>query len=115
MVAVKGNLFAGTMRRVKDVTPLRDRMARRVAHLAALPRPPRPTTDAQRALLDAIGALTAKLGRGPSTVELAAFTGLTRSGVRSTMRRLERDGLVADIPKQVRSGRWGITDKGRRL
>lgn len=114
MVAIKGNLFLGTATRVKAerrAERQRDRMARRVARVAALPRP---LSDERRALLDAIGVLTAQLGRGPSTLELAAFTGLSRGAVRGTMARLERDGMVADIPKQVRSGRWAMTDAGRR-
>lgn len=107
MIATKGNVFLGT---VKRVAAQRDRMARRVAGLA---RAARPTSDPQKALLRAIESLTAELGRGPSTVELAAFTGMTRGGIRATLERLERGGLIADVPKQVRSGRWGVTEKGR--
>jgi hypothetical protein len=67
-----------------------------------------PPTARQDEFLAAIGELTAQLGRGPSTVEIAERLGITRDGCRSQLRALERKGAIGDIPKTVRSGRWTL-------
>jgi DNA-directed RNA polymerase specialized sigma subunit len=72
-----------------------------------------PPTARQDEFLAAIGALTAELGRGPSTVEIAARLGITRDGCRSQLRALERKGAIGDIPKTVRSGRWALRGEER--
>lgn len=69
-----------------------------------------PPTSRQDEFLAAIGALTAELGRGPSTVEIAARMGITRDGCRSQLRALEKKGLIGDVPKVVRSGEWALTE-----
>lgn len=68
-----------------------------------------PPTERQEAFRETIRALTAELGRGPSTVEIAARLGITHSGARQQLHALEARGLIADVPKVVRSGRWALT------
>lgn len=68
-----------------------------------------PPTARQDEFRAAIAALTAELGRGPSTGEIAARLGVTRDGCRSQLRALEKKGIIGDVPKMVRSGRWALT------
>lgn len=67
-----------------------------------------PPTARQDEFLAVIGALTQELGRGPSTGEIAARLGISRVGASHQLQALERKGLVGDIPKTVRSGRWAL-------
>lgn len=67
-----------------------------------------PPTARQDEFRAAIGALTAELGRGPSTGEIAARLGISRVGASHQLRALERKGLIGDVPKTVRSGRWAL-------
>lgn len=67
-----------------------------------------PPTARQDEFLAAIGALTAELGRGPSTVEVAARMGISRMGAFRQLQALERKGVIGDVPKVVRSGRWAL-------
>ena len=78
------------------------------ASLAAQERPPLPPTARQDEFRAAIAALTQELGRGPSTGEIAARLGISRDGARAQLRALERKGLIGDVPKTVRSGRWAL-------
>lgn len=66
----------------------------------------------RRVLLRAIHQHIADHGAPPSTLDLVRATGLSRGAIRGTMARMERDGLVGDVPKVVRSGRWFVTEKG---
>lgn len=69
-------------------------------------------TPERAVLLRAIERLTRELGHAPSTIALMGATGLSRGAVRGTLARLERDGLVHDVPRTVRSGLWALTEKG---
>lgn len=68
-----------------------------------------PATPRQSEYLEAIAALTAELGHPPSAVAIAARLGVSRTGIRSQLKALERKGLLKDVPKEVSSGRWGLT------
>lgn len=70
-------------------------------------------TPRQSAIMAAIADLTRELRRAPSATEIAARMGVTRVGLLPQLKALETKGLAGDVPKQVRSGKWRLTRKGR--
>lgn len=68
-----------------------------------------PATARQSEYVEAIAALTRELGRAPSAVAIADRLGVSRTGVRSQLKALEKKGLIRDVPKEVRSGKWRLT------
>jgi Mn-dependent DtxR family transcriptional regulator len=74
-----------------------------------------PATARQSEYLAAIVALTRELGRAPSAVAISERLGVSRTGVRPQLRALEKKGLIRDVPKEVRSGKWKLTRAARAL
>lgn len=74
----------------------------------APPKLTAPPTERQDEFLALVGTLTAQLGRGPSTGEIAAAMGITHSGARRQLHALEKRGLIGDVPRTVRSGTWTL-------
>lgn len=76
------------------------------------PFAPKPTgaapTERQDAFVAAIRTFQAKHARSPSTSDVAALVGVTREGARVQLHALERKGVIADVPKVVRSGKWTV-------
>lgn len=48
-----------------------------------------------------------------STVEAAARLGVARQSVVKALKALEREGLLEDPPRVVRSGKWQLTTRGK--
>lgn len=71
-------------------------------------------TARQSEYLAAVAALTAE-GGPPSAVAIAAKLGVSREGVRSQLKSLEAQGLLRDVPKEVRSGKWKLTKAAKAL
>jgi DNA-directed RNA polymerase subunit N (RpoN/RPB10) len=69
-------------------------------------------TPHQRAFLRTVANLTAELGGPPSAGVVGEHVGLTRHGARRMLVSLEEHGLIADVPKVVRSGQWALTEQG---
>jgi hypothetical protein len=69
-------------------------------------------TARQRAFLRDVARLTAELGGPPSAAVVGQHTGLTRHGARVMLMSLEAHGLIADVPRVVRSGQWALTEQG---
>lgn len=73
----------------------------------------RQPTTRQRDIVRAVLELGAELGHAPSASDVARKLGITRTGARWQLQRLERDGLLGDVPKVVSSGTWEVTEAGR--
>lgn len=71
-------------------------------------------TKRQAEYLEALFELAAQLGRPPTSGEIASALGMTRYGARLQLQALEEMGLIADVPMEIRSGRWRLTAAGRR-
>lgn len=71
-------------------------------------------TEKQRAALEAIQLLTARLGRVPSPPEVGAQLGVKRTAARSLMLHLHRHGLIRQ-PVVTYAGDWGLTAAGKKV
>lgn len=69
---------------------------------------PEPTVR-QEQIRDTVRELATRFGRPPTTGEIALELELTPQAVRFHLHALEKMGLIADVPQQVRSGRWRVT------
>jgi Mn-dependent DtxR family transcriptional regulator len=76
-------------------------------------RPKRPPPG-QRAVLSAVRQLGAN-GQQASAVAVAEKLGISRQVATRQLEALERKGLLADVPKVVRSGHWALTELGKEL
>lgn len=76
--------------------------------------PPRPPAARQRDYLRAVLELWGELGEAPNATQVAAQLGVTQQTARQQLKALEKRGYLRDIPKQVSSGRWRLTDPGHR-
>ncbi len=47
----------------------------------------------------------------PSAIQVAARMGITRMAAVRHLRALERKGMLLDVPKQVSSGKWALTEQ----
>lgn len=74
--------------------------------------PPRPPTARQRDFLRAVRDLWAELGSAPNATQVAAQLGIRQTSARQQLKALEKRGFLRDIPKEVSSGRWRLTDPG---
>lgn len=70
-------------------------------------------SDRQEQFLRVAFDLAAKLGRPPTSGEIAAEMGTTRRAALRQLTELEAMGVIADVPMQIRSGRWRLTAAGR--
>jgi Mn-dependent DtxR family transcriptional regulator len=76
--------------------------------------PPTAPSPRQADVLEAVRALTAE-GLPASAVAIAARLGISRQLTMRQLAALERKGILADVPKVVRSGHWALTPAGKRL
>jgi Mn-dependent DtxR family transcriptional regulator len=85
-------------------------MARRFQGLRTRKR-----TSRQREVLRAVLELSAELGRAPTSPEVATRLGVSRVSALEALKRLERVGALADLPRVISSGTWEVTEAGRAL
>lgn len=71
-----------------------------------------PTTR-QLEVLKAVRELATELGHQPTASDVARRLGITRLGARRQLQALEAKGLLSDVPIQVSSGKWEVTEAGK--
>lgn len=76
-----------------------------------LPAAPSPR---QADVIEAVRALS-EAGLQVSAVAVGERLGIPRQVATRHLEALERKGLIADVPRIVRSGHWALTPAGRRL
>lgn len=70
-------------------------------------------TDTQHGCLKAVAELTERLGRAPSTQEVATELGINKPSARNLMLRCKQKGLMR-APEMVLTGEWALTAAGRK-
>ncbi len=65
-------------------------------------------TSRQLDVLDAVRTLTARNGVPPSSQVIGTWLGITRQAAKKHLDELEEQGLIADEPRVIRSGRWKV-------
>lgn len=73
----------------------------------------RKRTPRQRSIALLVLELTAELGRPPTTADIAKRLAVSRATALESLKRLERVGVLADLPKVISSGTWEVTRDGR--
>lgn len=92
----------------------RKRVAPNGARNPAVPdAPPRPATDRQRDIAQAIALLTADLQDIPHTALIGRRVGVSRQGIVPQLEALVAKGLVKRVPPRAEG--WKLTDAGRAL
>lgn len=71
-------------------------------------RPAKGPTKAQKLVLNAVRVIGGQGGQA-SAIAVADKLGVSRQVVTRHLLELERKGLIADIPKVMRSGFWRVT------
>ncbi len=68
----------------------------------------------QSEVLGAVRDLTLETGKPPSATAVAERLGVARITAREALMRLEKMGMLRDVPVTVSSGTWKVTPTGSR-
>lgn len=75
---------------------------------------PESLSEKQTDVITAVRDLTAETGQPPSATAVAERLGVARITAREALMRLEKMGMLRDVPKMVSSGTWKVTPTGQR-